>query len=102
MKIFTNIYKSIKRKIKNAWKILPLKIRDNIVFAWFLAQSTLTVLMMAFFILIPIIIYPFLMGWPAPYCYIAYAFWISLLVGCLVFAAIIGYLRETQRENGGL
>jgi len=39
------------------------------------------------------------MGWPAPYCYVAYALWISLIIGSFLGAAIIGYLRETQGER---
>jgi hypothetical protein len=94
-----DVREAVSKKIEKILQKLPAKIADNMIVAWFIAQNTLTVVLMAMFVMAPVVIYPFLLGWPAPYCYVAYAFWITLLIGSLVAAAIIGYLRETQGER---
>lgn len=71
------------------------KLRSSATVAWFLAQSTLTVVAMALIILSPMLIYPFLLNHPAPLCYFLYAGWIAFFGICIVVAAIVGYLRET-------
>ncbi|MEM2111410.1 MAG: hypothetical protein QXX08_05985 [Candidatus Bathyarchaeia archaeon] len=78
---------------------LSPRVRDNIIIAWLVTKNTLTVVVMALLILSPLLIYPFLLGWPAPYCYVAYAIWISWIIGSIIVAAVIGYLRETQGER---
>ena len=77
---------------------LALKLRDNFVFAWFLAKSTLTVVLMALIILSPMMLWPLLMNWPVPYCYFAYGIWIAFWMGALILAALVGYVRETRSE----
>lgn len=101
MGIVGDIYEAISNRIEKILEKVPGKTKDNIIVAWLVTKSTLTVVVMALLIISPIIIYPFLLGWPAPYCYLAYALWICLIVGSLVAAAIIGYLRETQGERMG-
>ncbi|RLI46782.1 hypothetical protein DRO69_02320 [Candidatus Bathyarchaeota archaeon] len=94
-----NIREKISTEINKILKMAPQKLKDNVIIAWLLTKNTLTVVVMAAIILTPIIIYPFLIGWPAPYCYVAYALWLSLIFGSIVVAAIIGYLKETQVER---
>jgi hypothetical protein len=99
MEVLDDLREAVSKKIEKMLEKLPAKIADNIVVAWLLTQNTLTIVLMALFVMAPILVYPFLLGWPAPYCYVAYAFWITLLIGSLVAAAIVGYLRETQGER---
>jgi hypothetical protein len=80
-------------------RIAGSKVKDNFIFVWLVTKSTLTVVLMALFVLSPLIAWPFLMGWPAPYCYVAYVLWISWIFGSLVLAGVIGYLRETAGEK---
>lgn len=86
----------ILRKIDRMLEKMSFKLRDNLVVVWLLARNTLTVVVMFLIIFSPYIILPFLMGHPPPYCYIAYAIWISLIFGTCIVAAIIGYMRESQ------
>ena len=77
---------------------LAQKLQDNLIVAWLMAKNTFTVVLMALIIFSPIMIWPFLMGWPVPYCYVAYAVWISIFIGAIILAAIVGYLRETRTQ----
>jgi len=77
---------------------LALKLRESFVFAWFLASSTLTVVLMALIILSPMMLWPLLMNWPVPYCYFAYGMWIAFWMVAVVLAALVGYARETRSE----
>ena len=77
---------------------LAQKLQENCVIAWFIAKNTLTVVLIALIVLSPLFIWPLLMGWPVPYCYIAYAIWVSYFVGAIILAAFVGYMRETRTE----
>jgi len=99
MKALKKIHSAALKKVNGLLEKISDEVKDNIIVAWLVTKNTLTVVVMALFIASPIIIYPFLLGWPVPYCYVAYALWITLIVGCLIGAAIIGYLRETQGER---
>jgi hypothetical protein len=94
-----NIRETASRKINKMLKALLFKLEDNLIVVWIVTKNTLTVVVMALFILSPMIILPFLMGWPEPYCYVAYALWISWFITSCVLAAIVGYLREQGREK---
>ena len=89
------------RKINNMLEALISKLQDNLIVVWLVTKDTLTVVMMALLILSPMIVWPFLMDWPVPYCYFAFAIWITWLIGSCVLAAVVGYLRETGSRGGG-
>lgn len=72
------------------------RLEDNLFVAWLITKNTLTVVAMALLILSPMIVWPFLMNWPVPYCYIAYAIWISWFVGATILTGVIGYMREKR------
>jgi hypothetical protein len=90
-----DIRKAISRKTNNMLETLIFKLQDNLIVVWFVTQNTLTVVAMALLILSPMIVWPFLMNWPVPYCYLAYTIWITWFIGSCILAAIVGYLRET-------
>jgi hypothetical protein len=90
-----DIRKAASRKINNMLEALIFKLQDNLIVVWFVTQNTLTVVAMALLILSPMIVWPFLMNWPVPYCYLAYTIWITWFIGSCILAAIVGYLRET-------
>ncbi|MDH7477394.1 MAG: hypothetical protein QHH17_03310 [Candidatus Bathyarchaeota archaeon] len=94
-----SICESISRRVDEILEAWLYRFRDNVFVAWLIAKNTLTVVVMALIILTPIIVYPFLMMLPEPQCYIAYIIWIALFVGSCILSAMIGYLRETQREK---
>jgi len=94
-----NIREAVSRKVNEMLDTLLLKLEDNLVVAWLYTRDTLTVVVMALFVLSPMIVWPFLMGWPEPYCYVAYAIWISWIIGACILAAVVGYLREKGREK---
>lgn len=83
-------------RINQILEKIPSKVRDNLTIVWLLAKNTLTVVLMALLILSPYLILPLLMDHPPPYCYVAYAIWIAMLIGSFILAAIVGYLRETK------
>jgi hypothetical protein len=89
-----DICKTISRKINSMLGTLIFELQDKLIVVWFVMQDTLTVVAMALLILSPMIVWPFLMNWPEPYCYLAYAIWISWFIGSCILAAIVGYLRE--------
>jgi hypothetical protein len=95
-----DICKAISRKTNNILETLIFKLQDNLIVVWFVTQNTLTVVAMALLILSPMIVWPFLMNWPEPYCYLAYAIWITWFIGSCILAAVVGYLREkgSRRE----
>lgn len=90
-----DIRKAASRKINKMLETTISKLQDNLVVAWLVTKNTLTVVMMALLILSPMIVWPFLMNWPVPYCYLAYAIWITWFIGSCILAAIVGYFRET-------
>lgn len=90
-----DICKAISRKTNNMLETLVFKLQDNLIVVWFVTQNTLMVVAMALLILSPMIVWPFLMNWPVPYCYLAYTIWITWFIGSCILAAIVGYLRET-------
>lgn len=94
-----NIREAASKKIHKMLETLISKLQDNLVVVWFVTQSTLTVVVIALLILSPMIVLPFLMNWPVPYCYIAYAIWITWFFGSCILAAIVGYLRETRSRT---
>ena len=95
-----DICKAISRKTNNMLETLIFKLQDNLIVVWFVTRNTLTVVAMTLLILSPMIVWPFLMNWPEPYCYFAYAIWITWFIGSCILAAIVGYLREkgSRRE----
>jgi hypothetical protein len=90
-----NICKAASKKIHKMLETLISKLQDNLIVVGFVTQHTLTVVAMALLILSPMIVLPFLMNWPVPYCYLAYTIWITWFIGSCILAAIVGYLRET-------
>lgn len=94
-----NVYRAILKKIEKLMEKLRSKLHAGFVVAWFLAENTLTVVAMFLIIFSPFILLPFLMGHPEPYCYIAYTIWICLFVVTIIFAAVVGYLRETKQKT---
>lgn len=84
------------KRISRTLEVLSSKVQDNFIVVWLLAKNTLTVVVMALIVLSPMILWPWLMYWPVPYCYLAYAIWIAFFAGSCILAAIIGYLRETK------
>jgi len=94
-----NIFKAASKKISDLLETLASELEDNLLVAWLVTKNTLTVVVMALFILSPMIVWPFLMNWPVPQCYIAYTLWIGWLVTACVLAAIVGYLREKSGEK---
>jgi hypothetical protein len=94
-----DIYKAISRKINSMLETLIFELQDNAIVVWFVMQNTLTVVAMALLILSPMIVLPFLMNWPEPYCYLAYAIWITWFFGSCILAAIVGYLRENANRR---
>lgn len=90
-----NIREAVSRKIAKITGRILLKFKDNLIVAWLVTKNTLTVVAMALLILSPMMVLPFLMNWPVPYCYIAYGVWITWFIGSCILAAIVGYLRET-------
>ena len=75
---------------------LSSKLENNLIIVWLLTRNTLTVVVMALFILSPMMVWPWLMGWPVPYCYVAYAAWVAWFVSSCILAGIVGYLREKK------
>jgi len=94
-----NIREAVTKKIQKTLKTIISKLQDNLIVVWFLTKSTLTVVVIALLILSPMIVWPFLMNWPVPYCYIAYTIWITWFFGSCILAAIVGYLRETSNRT---
>jgi hypothetical protein len=95
-----DIRKAASRKINKMLETTISRLQDNLVVVWLVTKNTLTVVMMALLILSPMIVWPFLMNWPVPYCYLAYAIWITWFIGSCILAAIVGYLRETGSRGG--
>ena len=71
-------------------------LESNAVFAWVIIKATLTIALMALIVLSPALLWPLLMGWPEPYCYVAFAIWIAYFAVAFILASIIGYLREQR------
>jgi hypothetical protein len=95
-----DIHKAASRKINDELQALISKLQDNLIVVWLVTKDTLTVVMMALLILSPMIVWPFLMDWPVPYCYLAFAIWITWLIGSCILAAVVGYLREKGSRGG--
>jgi Mg2+ and Co2+ transporter CorA len=94
-----DICKTIPEKINSMLETLISKLHDNLIVVWFVTQNTLTVVAMALLILSPMIVWPFLMNWREPYCYLAYAIWIAWFIGSCILAAVVGYLREKANRR---
>jgi len=94
-----NIREAVSERINTMLKVLLSKLEDNLIVVWLMTKNTLTVVVMALIVFSPMIAWPFLMGWPEPYCYIAYAIWIGWFLGSLILAGVVGYLREASGEK---
>lgn len=94
-----NFLEIISGGISHKLERLASKLEDTFIVLWFLIKSTLTVVVMTLIILSPMIAWPLLMGWPEPYCYIAYAIWIIWFFGGCILAAIVGYWRENKQKE---
>lgn len=91
-----NLRQVVLRRIDQMLEATSSKLKDNLIIVWLLTKNTLTVVVMTLFVFSPVAVWPLLMGWPVPYCYVAYVIWIALLIGSCILAGIIGYLRETK------
>lgn len=75
---------------------LITRFESNILIAWVIAKGTFSAILIGLIALSPMLVWPMLMAWPAPYCYIAFAIWIVYFVGVIIIAAVIAYIRESK------
>ena len=72
------------------------KLESNMLVVRFIARSTLSAVLIAIIAMSPMFIWPMLMAWPAPYCYVAFAIWITYFGSVVMIAAILAYIRESK------
>lgn len=71
-------------------------LEDNFLLVWIITKGTLSVVLLALIALSPMFIWPMLMAWPIPYCYIAFAIWIAYFGTVVIIAAVFAYIRESK------
>lgn len=87
------------KEVRGRFGSLAFRLADRFVVIKMLVECGLTGVLLFILVFSPWIILPSLMGWPVPYCYVAFGIWAVYFGGSVVLAAVVGYLRESGRRT---